>query len=132
MLLLCYYLKNLYNIVPLSSNNNSSHIILKYIVEIKFPKNEKFYFEVYNNFIPLCKNKHGCCIIQKCIEFSNTEQKNKLLELSKINCDNLITDQFGNYVIQYVLGLNTEIINIKVLEIFITLFQDLENNNQIL
>ena len=105
------------NIVPLSSNNNSSHIILKYIVEIKFPKNEKFYFEVYNNFIPLCKNKHGCCIIQKCIEFSNTEQKNKLLELSKINCDNLITDQFGNYVIQYVLGLNTEIINIKVLEI---------------
>jgi hypothetical protein len=105
------------NIVPLSSNNNSSHIILKYIVEIKFPKNEKFYFEVYNNFIPLCKNKHGCCIIQKCIEFSNTEQKNKLLELSKINCDNLITDQFGNYVIQYVLGLNIEIINIKVLEI---------------
>ena len=105
------------NIVPLSSNNNSSHIILKYIVEIKFPKNEKFYFEVYNNFIPLCKNKHGCCIIQKCIEFSNIEQKNKLLELSKINCDNLITDQFGNYVIQYVLGLNTEIINIKVLDI---------------
>ena len=29
-------------------------------------------------------------------------------------------------------NIDLEIINIKVLEIFITLFQDLENNNQIL
>jgi hypothetical protein len=105
------------NIVALSSNNNSSHIIIKYLNEIKYPQNEQLYNEVYNNFIPLCKNKHGCCVIQKCIELGNIDQKNKLLELSNLNCDNLISDQFGNYVIQYVLNLNVKSINAKVFEI---------------
>jgi len=105
------------NIVALSSNNNSSHIIIKYVNEVKYPQNEELYSEVYINFIPLCKNKHGCCVIQKCIELGNIDQKNKLLELSKINCDDLISDQFGNYVIQYVLNLNVKSINSKVFEI---------------
>ena len=105
------------NIVSLSSNNNSSHIIIKYLNEIKYPQNEQLYTEVYNYFIPLCKNKHGCCVIQKCIELGNIDQKNKLLELSNLNCDNLISDQFGNYVIQYVLNLNVKSINAKVFEI---------------
>ena len=105
------------DIVALSSNNNSSHIIIKYVNEIKYPQNEQLYSEVYNNFIPLCKNKHGCCVIQKCLELGNKEQKNKLLELSNINCDNLISDQFGNYVIQFVVNLNVKLINTKVFEI---------------
>ena len=105
------------SIVELSSNNNSSHIIIKYINEIKYPQNDLLYKEVYNNFVPLCKNKHGCCVIQKCIDFGTNEQKNKLLELSNLNCENLISDQFGNYVIQFVLGLNINIINAKVYEI---------------
>ena len=85
--------------------------------EIKYPRNEKLYSEVYKNFVPLCKNKHGCCVIQKCIDFGTEVQKNKLLELSNLNCENLISDQFGNYVIQFVLGLNLPIINSKVYEI---------------
>ena len=105
------------NIVALSSNNNSSHIIIKYVNEISYPQNEELYSEVYINFIPLCKNKHGCCVIQKCIELGNLDQKNKLLELSNKNCDDLISDQFGNYVIQYVLNLNVKSINSKVYEI---------------
>ena len=105
------------NIVALSSNNNSSHIIIKYVNEIKYPENNQLYNEVYNNFIPLCKDKHGCCVIQKCIEFGNNEQKNKLIELSSINCDTLISDQFGNYVIQFVLTLNEKVINLKVYKI---------------
>ena len=110
------------SIVELSSNNNSSHIIIKYVNEIKYPQNDLLYKEVYNNFVPLCKNKHGCCVIQKCIDFGNVEQKNKLLELSNLNCQNLISDQFGNYVIQFVLSLNVNIINAKVHEI---LYQNL-------
>ena len=105
------------NILELSSNNNSSHIIIKYVNEIRYPKNVKLFEEVYKNFIPLCKDKHGCCVIQKCIDLGSQEQKNKLLELSNLNCENLISDQFGNYVIQFVLGLNLPIINSKVYEI---------------
>ena len=109
------------NIVVLSSNNNSSHIIIKYVNEIRYPKNIQLFNEVYRNYIPLCKDKHGCCVIQKCIDFGNQEQKNKLLELSNANCESLISDQFGNYVIQFVVSLNIKIVNQKV-------FQVLKNN----
>ena len=37
--------------------------------------------------------------IQKCIKLGNIDQKNKLLELSNLNCDDLISNHFGNYVI---------------------------------
>ena len=102
------------NIVSLSSNNNSSHIIIKYVNEIRYPRNIQLFNEVYKNFIPLCKDKHGCCVIQKCIDLGSQDQKNKLLELSNENCENLISDQFGNYVIQFVVSLNLKIVNQKV------------------
>lgn len=116
----CFILVNNHitnNIVELSSNNNSSHIIIKYVKEIRYPKNVQLFNEVYKNFIALCKDKHGCCVIQKCIDLGSPEQKNKLLELSNINCSNLISDQFGNYVIQFVVSLNLKIVNSKVCEV---------------
>ena len=105
------------DIVALSSNNNSSHIIIKYVNEIRYPNNIQLFNEVYKNFLSLCKDKHGCCVIQKCIEAGNQEQKNKLLELSNLNCENLISDQFGNYVIQFVVNLNLKIVNQKVCQV---------------
>lgn len=99
------------NIVQLSSDSNSSHIIIKYVNVIKYPYNIPLFESVYSNFIPLCKDKHGCCVIQKCIEAGSNEQKEKLFHLSNSHCEELISDQFGNYVIQFVVGINCEIIN---------------------
>ena len=36
------------NIVALSSNSNSSHIIIKYVNEIKYPQNTQLYSEVFS------------------------------------------------------------------------------------
>ena len=105
------------NIVSLSSDSNSSHIIIKYVNVVKYPKNSEMFESVYNNFIPLCKDKHGCCVIQKFIEAGITEQKEELFSLSNKYCNQLISDQFGNYVIQYVVGLNTEIINKNIVKV---------------
>ena len=105
------------NIVQLSSDSNSSHIIIKYVNVIKYPKNCEMFDSVFNNFIPLCKDKHGCCVIQKCIEAGINEQKEKLFSLSNKYCSQLISDQFGNYVIQYVVGLNNENINKNIVKV---------------
>ena len=110
------------NIVSLSSDSNSSHIIIKYVNVIKHPKNVEMFESVYNNFIPLCKDKHGCCVIQKCIEAGIKEQKEILFNLSNQYCRQLISDQFGNYVIQYVVGLHNNIINKNIV---IVIMEDL-------
>ena len=108
------------NIVELSSDSNSCHIIIKYVNIIKYPNNNDMYKGVYKNFIPLCKDKHGCCVIQKCLEAGNEEQNEKLLSLSSEYCDELISDQFGNYVIQFVVGLNKDNMNKKIVKVILS------------
>lgn len=105
------------NIIQLSSDSNSSHIIIKYVNVIKYPYNIPLFDSVCVNFLPLCKDKHGCCVIQKCIEAGNESQKEKLFSLSNSHCEELISDQFGNYVIQYVVLLNIDIINKYVVNV---------------
>ena len=84
---------------------------------IKYPYNIPLFDSVCVNFLPLCKDKHGCCVIQKCIEAGNESQKEKLFSLSNSHCEELISDQFGNYVIQYVVLLNIDIINKYVVNV---------------
>ena len=103
------------DLIDINKDNNSYHIIIKFIIEIPYPANDNMYNSIYKNFLMLCKNKHGCCVIQKCFEFGNVQQKNILFSFTNKFCSELICDQFGNYVIQYVVKCNNEIVNNKLL-----------------
>ena len=105
------------DLVDINKDNNSYHIIIKFVSEIPYPANDNMYNSIYKNFLMLCKNKHGCCVIQKCFEFGNIQQKNILFSFTNKFCSELICDQFGNYVIQYVVKCNNDIINNKLLSI---------------
>ncbi len=62
------------------------------------------YDVIKTNIIPISTNKNGCCVIQKLIDNSQDEFKELLID-SIIECSlGLILDQFGNYVIQYILA----------------------------
>ncbi len=105
------------DLVDINKDNNSYHIIIKFVSEIPYPANDNMYNSIYKNFLMLCKNKHGCCVIQKCFEFGNVQQKNILFSFTNKFCSELICDQFGNYVIQYVVKCNNDSINNKLLSI---------------
>ena len=100
-------------------DNNSCHIIIKFVNEIPFPANDNMYNAIYKNFLLLCKDKHGCCVIQQCFECGINQQKNILYSLSNKYCSELICDQFGNYVIQYVVKCNVNIINQYLLNVIL-------------
>ncbi len=101
-------------------DNNSCHIIIKFVSEIPFPANDNMYNAIYKHFVYLCKDKHGCCVIQKCIESGVNQQKKILYSLSNKYCSELICDQFGNYVIQYVVKCNVNIINQNLLNVILS------------
>ena len=103
------------DLINIYKDNNSYHIIIKFVSEIPYPANDNLYNSIYKNFLMLCKNKHGCCVIQKCFEYGNIQQKNILFSFTNKFCSELICDEFGNYVIQYVVKYNNEIINNKIL-----------------
>lgn len=48
---------------------------------------------------------HGCCIMQKCIDAANIQQKKALTVTIAKHTRKFVKDAFANYVIQYILDL---------------------------
>ena len=52
---------------------------------------------------PLSTHPYGCRVIQRILEHCKPEQTAPILEELHQNTDQLLQDQYGNYVIQHVL-----------------------------
>ena len=90
------------NLLELSFDTNSNHVIQKIIYSIK--ENERQYINdfIYENIVILCKDVNGICIIKKFIsENNNIVIMNEIIKLLTENCLEITQDQFGNYAIQY-------------------------------
>ena len=104
-------------------NPNSTHIVIKYISLIKYPYNEKFIQFIKNNLLLICTNKYSCCTLQKIIE--NLSDKKELLYCVSDISSLLFNDQYGNYVIQFILTLNDKEINNIIIKKYL---EDFNNN----
>ena len=81
-----------------------NHTIQKFLETIHSSEYSNFiFFYVYKYFLDIADSKHGVCVIQKCVSEGDEKQREKLYELILNNFNNLIKDQFGNYLIQYIL-----------------------------
>ena len=90
------------NIINFSNNLNGCHIIQKVLLTKNF--DNQFCYDFYReNIIQIANDKNGCCFLQKCIDKLNGEQLNFLFESIFAKTKEIVTDQYGNYVIQYVL-----------------------------
>ncbi|ODQ53123.1 ARM repeat-containing protein [Saitoella complicata NRRL Y-17804] len=63
------------------------------------------YNAVSSNCVEVASHRHGCCVLQRCIDHASPEQKNQVVRKITENALALVQDQFGNYVVQYVLDL---------------------------
>ncbi len=85
-----------------------NHMIQKYLATIHSSEYSNFIFNyIYKKFLDITNSKHGVCVVQKCVSEGDEKQRDKLYELILNNFNNIIKDQFGNYLIQYIL-INTK------------------------
>ena len=95
------------NIVKFSNDLNGCHIIQKLLLADNF--DNKFCYDYYReNIVKIANDKNGCCFLQKCINKLNEEQLNNILESIFNKTKEIVVDQYGNYVIQYVLKILKE------------------------
>jgi hypothetical protein len=93
----------------------STHIIYKFIN--LFPE----YLEdtnniIKNNIIAIATHKRGCIFLQNYLTNMNKiNLKNELIQALLKNCLILIIDQFGNYIIQYLLSLEDSNITLNII-----------------
>ena len=114
------------NIIQFSNDLNGCHIIQKILLAENF--GNKFCYDFYReNIVKIANDKNGCCFLQKCINKLNEEQLNNILESIFSKTKEIVVDQYGNYVIQYVLKTIKEqnITKYNLKEIFQFIIDDL-------
>ena len=81
-----------------------NHVIQKFILTFRSSEYTIFMCGcIYHNFIDIANSKHGVFIIQKCISEGHPIQREKICNLILFNLIDLIQNEFGNYVIQFIL-----------------------------
>ncbi|CDW87351.1 UNKNOWN [Stylonychia lemnae] len=72
-----------------------------------YQKYTQFIFDAcIRDCIEIGSHKHGCCVMQRCLEKGREVQKLALADVIIQNLHSLIEDPYGNYLVQNVLKLN--------------------------
>lgn len=94
-----------YRVVELIQDLNGNHVIQKCLNKLS-PINAQFIFDaVGHHCVDVGTHRHGCCVLQRCIDHASGEQKAWLIRMISNNAYVLVQDPFGNYVVQYILDL---------------------------
>jgi hypothetical protein len=93
-------------VVDLIQDLNGNHVIQKCLNHLN-PQDAHFIFDaVGEHCITVGTHRHGCCVLQRCIDHADGLQKVELVRKITAHSFHLVQDPFGNYVVQYILDLN--------------------------
>ncbi|CAI9268609.1 unnamed protein product [Lactuca saligna] len=92
-------------IIGLMKNMNGNHVAQRFLQYLK-PEFNEFLFEAATmKCIELATDRHGCCVLQKCLSHSDGEPRRRIVREITSNALILSQDPYGNYVVQYVFEL---------------------------
>lgn len=93
-------------VVELVQDLNGNHVIQKCLNKLG-PENSQFIFDaVGRHCVIVGTHRHGCCVLQRCIDHAKGAQRAHLIAAITSNAFSLVQDPFGNYVVQYILDLD--------------------------
>ena len=94
------------NVVTLIKDLNGNHVIQKCLNRLGAEDNQFIYNAVAAHCVEVATHRHGCCVLQRCVDHASDSQRMQLVAEITYNALTLVQDPFGNYVVQYVLDLN--------------------------
>ncbi|KAK0127549.1 hypothetical protein ONS96_007084 [Cadophora gregata f. sp. sojae] len=95
-----------YRVVELIQDLNGNHVIQKCLNKLSSTDAQFIFDAVGTHCVDVGTHRHGCCVLQRCIDHASGEQKAWLIRQISDNAYVLVQDPFGNYVVQYILDLN--------------------------
>lgn len=103
-------------IIELIKDLNGNHVIQKVLNKYPPEKCQFIYDSILGDLIVVATHKHGCCVLQKCLNHVTAAQHvafaNVILKYE--NFSRLVNDQFGNYVLQYLISIDSIDVNYKL------------------
>lgn len=95
------------DVISLITDLNGNHVIQKSLSKFRPHDNLNFIFDAIcadnTMFSRIAMHRHGCCVVQRCLDNGNAEQTELILRSTLRNLIDLTQDAYGNYVVQYTL-----------------------------
>jgi hypothetical protein len=92
-------------VVSLIKDLNGNHVVQRCLQRLGPEDSQFIYDAAAAHCMEVATHRHGCCVLQRCIDFATPPQKVALVAEISRNALQLSQDAFGNYVVQYVLEL---------------------------
>ena len=112
------------HISDLLNDINASHIINKLLSLRQFYITSSIYEMINQNFLTIALHKHGCCSIQKILE-NDLIFTEGIISNILTNAITLITHQYGNYIIQFLIQTKHQLISFRLIVILLPHFSKL-------
>lgn len=108
-------------IIDLIRDLNGNHVIQKILNKYDPPECQFIYDSIIEDLYTVATHKHGCCVLQKCLNHVTPQQLDQFSKaiLKFDNFRMLINDQFGNYVLQYLISINSVDVNYGMFQNFL-------------
>ncbi|KAI6780373.1 Pumilio domain-containing protein-like protein [Emericellopsis cladophorae] len=94
-----------FRVVELIQDLNGNHVIQKCLNKLSSPNSQFIFDAVGGSCVEVGTHRHGCCVLQRCIDHASGEQKLWLIQRITEHARVLVQDPFGNYVVQYIIDL---------------------------
>eukprot|EP01063_Lacrimia_lanifica_P000144 TRINITY_DN1005_c0_g1_i1.p1 TRINITY_DN1005_c0_g1~~TRINITY_DN1005_c0_g1_i1.p1 ORF type:complete len:803 (+),score=194.47 TRINITY_DN1005_c0_g1_i1:270-2678(+) len=104
--------------VQMVKDLNGNHVIQKCLQKFEEADKQFIYDAVSLQLCDVAMHRHGCCVLQRCIDFGSSRQKMQLVAEVVKHALLLVQDPFGNYVVQYVLDMHVEHVTLSVIQNF--------------
>lgn len=84
-------------------DSHGNHVIQRILLKLGH-KHSQFVFDAVAASVgDVARHRHGCCVIQRCLDSPRTEARSNLVDRIVNKSLELMQDAYGNYVVQYVL-----------------------------
>ena len=107
-----------FRVVELIQDLNGNHVIQKCLNKLTAIDAQFIFDAVGTHCVDVGTHRHGCCVLQRCIDHASGDQKLWLIQRITEHARTLIQDPFGNYVVQYIIDLNESTFTEPVVEMF--------------
>jgi hypothetical protein len=94
------------DVVQLIQDLNGNHVIQKCLNHLSSHDAQFIFNAVGHHCVVVGTHRHGCCVLQRCVDHASGVQKGELIGHIIDNAFSLVQDPFGNYVVQYILDLS--------------------------
>uniref|UniRef100_A0A7S1VIA4 PUM-HD domain-containing protein n=1 Tax=Grammatophora oceanica TaxID=210454 RepID=A0A7S1VIA4_9STRA len=84
-------------------DSHGNHVIQRILLKLNH-EHARFVFDAVATSVgDVARHRHGCCVIQRCLDSPTSEARSHLVHRIVEKCLELMQDAYGNYVVQYVL-----------------------------